>query len=113
MTKSAFATRADEAGGEFAAAAFTLQAAHEGKLTSAYANATFVNYASFVRNLDQDLTKASGAPDAATLSQLVVLSRQAQEAVTQPCLADSCNWQQQVVVLRETSKALRSAAETS
>src|SRR5690349_24982844 len=52
LAQSAFARTAGNAGAAFAAAAVTLRFAHEGKLTAAYARASFVNYRAELDGLD-------------------------------------------------------------
>src|SRR5215212_1150680 len=62
MTQSAFVRVTSEAGAELAAAATTLQYAHEDQLTSPYARAAFESYASTLEDADQQIATAEGAP---------------------------------------------------
>jgi len=55
LTQSAFSRTVGNAGAVFSAASTTLSYAHEGKITSAYAQASFVNYQSELDGLDQQL----------------------------------------------------------
>ena len=111
LTRSAFANQADEVGSEFAAAAATLRYLHEGKVTRAFTEATFVNYASAVQGAGQKMVSAGGAPDDQTLQQLLQLYDRANEIIQRPCLAASCDWEQQVDTLRQASDALLASAD--
>ena len=109
FTRSAFQTKAGDAGSEFAAAAQTIRFVHQGKLTAAYARATFVNYQSALEGLDGELPQADGAPGKGTVDRLIDLYRNAYPAVEQPCLASGCEWQQQVSRIDQASRALLKA----
>src|SRR2546423_13015448 len=61
LTQSAFSRTVGNAGAVFSAASTTLSYAHEGKITSAYAQASFVNYQSELDGLDQQLPSQQGA----------------------------------------------------
>lgn len=111
LTQSPFARTASDTGATFAAAATTLRYAHEGKLTRAYACASFVNYRSQIGGLDQQLPAQAGAPDAQTVRRLLDLAGPAQQALEQPCLADDCDWRAQVAALQRASEAFRRASE--
>src|SRR5436305_12933833 len=73
FTQAAFPRMASNAGSAFAAAATTLAYAHEGKVTYAYAAASFVNYQSELDGLDQTLPSQSGAPDKHAVQHLLNL----------------------------------------
>ena len=92
LTQSAFSRTVGNAGAVFSAASTTLSYAHEGKITSAYAQASFVNYQSELDGLDQQLPSQH-------------LYRPAMQAVIQPCLEESCHWQAQVAALNRASQA--------
>src|SRR5919108_312576 len=109
FTRSAFETKAGDAGAEFAAAARTIQFVHQGKLTAAYARASFVNYQSALEGLDSELPQSDGAPGKGKLDRLVDLYRKAYPAVEQPCLSAGCDWQQQVSRIDQASHALLKA----
>lgn len=111
VAKSAFADVADNVGANFAAAATTLQYLHEGKLTRQYARATFFNYASLTSGADATMEHAAGAPDLATLDRLLRLYQPAAQALTNPCLDNSCNWRGQISALEKASGAFRQAAK--
>ena len=110
IKKSAFANQAGEVRAEFAAAATTLQYLHDGKVTTAFAKATFINYATAVQGADQKLASASGAPDGATMTHLLQLYATANDAIASPCLDSTCNWRQQVDALHQASDAFQQAA---
>src|SRR2546421_6961147 len=93
LTQSAFSRTVGNAGAVFSAASTTLSYAHEGKITSAYAQASFVNYQSELDGLDQQLPSQQGAPDKRTVQHLLDLYRPAIQAVIHPCLEESCHWQ--------------------
>ena len=105
LTQSAFSRTVGNAGAVFSAASTTLTYAPEGKITSAYAQASFVNYQSELDGLDQQLPSQQGAPDKRTVQHLLDLYRPAIQAVIQPCLEESCHWQAQVAALNRASQA--------
>jgi len=113
LAQSGFARAAGNAGAAFAAAAVTLRFAHEGKLTAAYARASFVNYRAELDGLDTRLPTQDGAPDARTLRLLLDLSGPALRAVDAPCVDAgvdaSCDWQAQVAAMQRASAALLKA----
>jgi L-aminopeptidase/D-esterase-like protein len=109
FTQAAFPRMASNAGSGFAAAATTLASAHAGKVTYAYAAASFVNYQSELDGLDQTLPSQSGAPDKRTVQHLIGLYKVAIKAVDSPCLSNSCDWRTQVDALNRTSKAFLEA----
>jgi hypothetical protein len=103
-TPSAFAQRADEAGETLAAAAATLDYARHGKLTAAYARASYVGYREQLRGLPGELSTLDGAPDQALVAQLVALFNAAQPALRDPCLSDDCDGRAQLVALQQASQ---------
>lgn len=111
MTQSAFTRAANNAGAAFAAASTTLTYAHTGKLQTAYAQSSFENYQSELSGLDQQLPSQSGAPDKRVIQQLLVLYKLAMQAINQPCLEVSCNWQGQVKALNAASQAFLKAGD--
>ena len=110
FTQAAFPRMASNAGSAFVAAATTLAYAHEGKVTYAYAAASFVNYQSELDGLDQTLPSQSGTPDKRTVQHLLDLYKVAIKAVDSPCLSNSCDWRIQVDALNRTSKAFLEVA---
>lgn len=109
LSQTAFARMAGDAGAAFAAASTTLTYAHEGKITSAYASSSFVNFQSQLSGLDQVLSSQQGAPAAHTVQRLLDLYKPAMQVVNNPCLSDSCNWRAQVAALDRASKAFLEA----
>ncbi len=111
VTRTQFQNTAGGAGGELAAAATTLQYVHEGRLNRAYASSAFASYRDALLITEKQLPSVPGAPDRATIEQLLKLYRPAYRAVEQPCLEDSCDWPGQVDALRQASEALGKAAD--
>ena len=109
FTQAAFPRMVSNAGSAFAAAATTLAYAHQGKVTYAYAAASFVNYQSELDGLDQALPSQNGAPDKRTVQHLLNVYKVAIKVVDSPCLNNSCNWQTQVNTLNRASKAFLEA----
>lgn len=107
--QAAFPRMASNAGSAFAAAATTLAYAHEGKVTYAYAAASFVNYQSELDGLDQTLPSQNGVPDKRSIQHLLNLYKVAIKAVDSPCLSNSCDWRTQVNALNRASKAFLEA----
>ena len=105
LTQSAFSRTVGNAGAAFSAASTTLTYAHDGKITSAYAQSSFENYQSELNGLDQQLPSQQGAPDKRTVQHLLDLYRPAMQAINQPCLAGPCNWPAQLVALNRASQA--------
>ena len=110
MTQSAFARVTSETGAELAAAATTLQYAHEGQLTHPYAQAAFEGYASALEGADQEIVAAKGAPSQEFAQHLADLAREAEAVAEQPCLTASCAWEGQVTLLQQASAELIEAS---
>lgn len=110
ITSSAFEQVASSAGSTFAAAATTLRYVHEGKLTSAYAQSSFVNFAAELGGLDHQLPTKQGAPGSATIRHLLALFQPALQVVRHPCLDSSCNWRAQLSALDAASSAFLKSA---
>ncbi|MBV9258181.1 MAG: hypothetical protein JO215_09200 [Ktedonobacteraceae bacterium] len=105
LTQSAFARTTNNAGAAFAAASQTLNYAHHGKVTAAYARSAFAAYQNELSGLDQQLPLQAGAPDAASVHQLLSVYAQAMQVVNQPCLDTSCAWRPQIATLNRASEA--------
>ena len=103
--KSEFQRNAGDAGAEMAAAARTLEALHEGRLTQQFARASFVNYREQLADVESQLASAEPHPDRAELNRLLALFRGARPAIEDPCLEDGCDWRGQVRALDDASKA--------
>jgi len=109
IAQPAFINQAGNAGAALAAASTTLSYAHTGKITFAYARASFVNYQSELADLDQTLPQQQGPPDKQTLQHLLSLYHPAMQVMNQPCLDTMCNWRTQVATLNRASKAFLQA----
>ena len=70
LTQTPFQRSADAAAGTLAAAAETLNENREGRLTEAYARASFVSFAEALRGVGEQLPRQEGAPVAGTAQQL-------------------------------------------
>ena len=112
FTQAAFPRMASNAGSAFAAAAVTLAYTHAGKVTYAYAAASFVNYQSELDGLDQTLPSQNGTPDKRTIQHLLALYKVAIQAIDSPCLSNACDWRTQVDALTRTSKAFLEAGSS-
>ena len=111
LAQSPFVQTTSNAGAAFSAAVATLSAVHEGKLTTAYARSSFLNYQSELQDLDQQLSSQSGASDQRIVRHLLAVYRPAMLVVKQPCLAVSCNWHVQRSILEQARDAFLQAGE--
>ena len=107
-TKTPFAHSVGDAAATLAAAQATLEAAHAGKLSREYANATFVNYREALDGVAEELPTLRGAPDEAV--DLAASLAQAVRIVNQPCLGDDCDFAEQTDTLETIANALREAS---
>ncbi len=92
LTQSAFSRTVGNAGAAFSAASTTLAYAHEGKITSAYAQSSFVNYQSELDGLDQQLPSQQGASDKRTVQHLLDLYRPAMSVEKRPRKPKTVSW---------------------
>ncbi|QBD75373.1 hypothetical protein EPA93_04895 [Ktedonosporobacter rubrisoli] len=111
FSQSGFANLADSVGDVFIAANTTISYVQEGKLTPAYARASFVNYRSQLEGVEQQLPTQDGAPDKQKVRRLLALFQPAKQVVERPCLTNSCDWHTQVAILQRAGKAFQEAAE--
>ena len=111
VTQSTFARTTNNAGSAFAAAATTLTYAHEGKISYAYAAASFVNFQSELNGIDQTLTTQNSA-SVTTVKHLLALYTPAIQVVDAPCLANTCDWRGQVNRLNRASQAFLEASNS-
>lgn len=111
ITESPFARTAGNIGSAFAAAATTLNYAHEGKITDRYAASSFMQFQSELDGTAQALTSPGGV-DAHTLHQLLALYAPAMRIVDDPCLSNSCDWRAQLAALNRASAAFLKAASS-
>ena len=109
FTQTAFSKTTSNAGAAFSAAATTFEYAHQGKLTIAYARASFVSFKSQLSGLDQQLPSQQGAPDTHSVQHLLQLYQVAMQVVKQPCWSASCNWHTQLAALQQASQAFTKA----
>jgi len=110
LAQSGFARIAGNAGGEFAAAANTLNYVHQGKLTAIYAASSFVGYRSQLGGIDQQLASQQSVPNAHTLHDLLNVYKPAMQAVNAPCFSNTCDWRGQLNALQRASDAFLKAA---
>jgi hypothetical protein len=111
FTQTAFSRTANNAGSAFAAAEATLTYAHEGKITYSYADSSFVNFQSELNSTDQTLA-SQGATDTHTLKRLLALYSPAIQVIDAPCLNNTCNWRQQIEILKRASQAFLEAGSS-
>ena len=112
LKQPSFSITAGNIGSAFAASEATLQYAHEGKITYAYAASSFDNFRSELNGADQTIAASQGAPAAGTMRQLLSLYQEAMRAVNTPCLNDTCNWHIQISALDRASKAFLKAGNS-
>ena len=95
---------AEEAAGTFSAAAATLEALHQGKLTSQYAAASF------------DAFREQAAADSAELRAVGIEKAaeaaidRATEALRVPCFDPGCDWESQLDALKRAVRTLLATA---
>lgn len=106
VVPTGFRTDATTSGEAFAAAALTLQDEHTGKLTSAYAAASFVSYQSELNGLARKLPGDPNRPPSSQVRAFLAVMTPALQAVAQPCLAATCDWQAQVRSMQRASAVL-------
>lgn len=111
FTQTTFTRTLNNAGSAFAAAETTLAYAHEGKITYSYADSSFMNYQSELSGTEQTLA-TQGASDTHTLQRLLALYLSAIQVVDNPCLSTTCNWRQQIVILKRVSQAYLEAGSS-
>jgi hypothetical protein len=110
-TETPFRRTAGDAASSLSAAATTLRFAHDGHLTFEYGRSTFQILGETLDGLEEDLPRLEGKPGTAELDQLLSLYRQAEPAISDPCLDVGCAWQSQVDALEAASEAFARAAE--
>jgi hypothetical protein len=111
ITKSPFARTASDVGGVLAAAATTLDDTYNGKLTFAYASASFVDYRGKIQGIGDKLADLGGAPPDAEITHLQELLSAAQPALDSPCDEIGCDWQGQIDALQRASDGFDQAAK--
>jgi hypothetical protein len=107
ITQTPFQRTAREAAGTLAAAAETLTAVQEGRLTEGYARASFVSFAEAVQGVGEQLPSEDGAPGTGTT---VRLGRELQEVellLRAPCLhSPGCDASAQIRQLKAVGEDL-------
>ncbi len=113
ITQTPFVRTATEGASLLSAASETLTRVHgvPPTLTVEYGQGAFINYHELVLPIPELLPGADGAPDQATVDQLVSELNASLEALAAPCLVGECDWQGQVQTFDETKDDLLAAAE--
>jgi hypothetical protein len=111
MTHTPFQRTAREAAGTLAAAAETLTAVQEGRLTEAYARASFVSFAEAVRGVGEQLPSEEGAPRTGTTEHLGRELQEVERLLQAPCLENpGCDASAQIRQLKAVSEDLLQAS---
>ncbi len=111
MTRTPFQRAATEAAGTLAAAAQTLTAVQEGRLTEAYARASFVSFAEAVRGVGEQLPSEDGAPGTGTTEHLRRELQEVERLLQAPCLkGPGCDAPAQIRQLKAVSGDLLQAS---
>ena len=113
ITETPFARTATEAASLLSAGSYTLQYVHSepARYTVEYGAASMFNFAELVQPIPDELPTLEGAPDSATVQNLVDLVSEALADMQQPCLVGECGWQAQVDRIEAAKSALLEAAE--
>jgi hypothetical protein len=107
VPQTPFQHRAREAAGTLAAAAETLNAVQEGRLTDAYGRASFVSFAEAVQGVSEELPSLDGAPEAATTERLARELQDVELLIREPCLESAgCDAFAQIRQLKAVSEDL-------
>ena len=113
ITETPFVRTATEAASLLSAGSYTLQYVHSepARFTVEYGAASMFNYAELVQPIPDELPTLEGAPDDASVQNLVSLVSAALADMQQPCLVGECGWQAQVDRIEAAKSALLEAAE--
>ena len=107
MTQTPFQRTARAAAGTLAAAAETLTAVQEGRLTQGYARASFVSFAEAVQGVGEQLPSEAGAPVTGTTEHLGRELQEVEPLLQAPCLEGrGCNAPAQIRQLKAVSQDL-------
>ncbi|MDP9224937.1 MAG: hypothetical protein M3P18_14055 [Actinomycetota bacterium] len=110
VSQTPFQRTAGGAAGTLAAAAETLTEHREGRLTEAYARASFVSFAEALRGVREQLPSEEGAPG--TAKQLGRELEEIEPLLEAPCLKSSgCDPSAQIQQLSAVSEDLLQASE--
>jgi hypothetical protein len=106
-TQTPFQHRAGQAAGTLAAAAETLSAVQEGRLTESYARASFVSFAEAVQGVGEELASTDGAPETGTTERLGRELQDVEALLREPCLESAgCDASAQIRQLKAVSEDL-------
>lgn len=112
MTQTPFQRMASEAAGTLAAAAETLNAVEEGRLTQGYARASFVSFAEAVDGVGERLPRQDGAPGTGPTDHLGRELQEVELILQAPCVdVHGCDGAAQIRQLRTVSQDLMQASE--
>jgi hypothetical protein len=113
ITETPFEQAAGDAASVMSAAAVTLRFIHAepASMTVEYAAGSMINYADEVSSVPDELPTLSGAPDAATVQDLVEVIQPAVDDIESPCLMPDCDWQSQVDDLETARDAILDATQ--
>jgi hypothetical protein len=107
VTQTPFQHRASEAAGTLAAAAETLSAVQEGRVTEGYARASFVSFAEAVQGVGEELPSMDGAPETGTTERLGRELREVELLLQAPCIyIAGCDVSAQIRQLKAVSEDL-------
>lgn len=110
FSTSPFARATQNAGAIFAAARATLNSVHTGKMTRAYATASFAGYLDALQGTRQRLLSTQNGPERSERAHLLALYQAALPIIISPCLHAACNWQGQMATLKEAEEAFLEAS---
>ena len=112
ITQTPFQRTAQEAAGTLAAAAETLTAVQEGRLTEGYARASFVSFAEAVQGVGEHLPSEAGPLGTGTTEHLARELKEVERLLRAPCLQRSgCDASAQIRQLKALSHDLLQASE--
>jgi hypothetical protein len=107
ITQTPFQQSAGEAAGTLAAAAETLSAVQEGRLTEGYARASFVSFAEAVQGVGEELPSMDGAPEIGMTERLRRELQDVELVLREPCLESAdCDVSAQIRQLKAVSEDL-------
>jgi hypothetical protein len=113
MTQTPFQRTASEAAGALAAAAETLTAVEEGRLTERYARASFVSFAEAVQGVGERLPSEAGAPGTGTTEHLGRELQEVELLLQAPCLqSPGCDASAQIRQLKAVREDLLQAGQS-
>jgi hypothetical protein len=112
ITQTPFQRTASGAAGTLAAAAETLTAVQEGRLSQGYARASFVSFAEAVNGVGERLPREDGSPGTGTTDHLGRELQEVELIVQAPCLdIHGCDAAAQIRQLKAVSQDLLQAGE--